>query len=375
SPQKKLYFLSFVDNVFNKNEASIKDVNILLDEYRSQLSDSSKASLLLLQQDNYFKTFQYARAFAMDKQLIKQYGNALDSSSIDDINNKLLIDSGLASVPAQQVSIPGSTSIPWQRDKIGLLEIPVRMHDTTVASIFDTRANISSISASFAKRLGVRLMNVDYTEGSGATGNTFKVGLGIADSLWMGSILVRHVVFQVMPDEVLYIAPIDFRMNMIIGYPVIAQLREVNIKKSGSIFIPAQPTANNLRNLGMDGLDPIVSCIVNTDTLTFQFDTGASTTDFYENYFLRFEKNVRQKGLEDSVKSGGAGGVIQQKIYWLKDVSMTIGNKTTILKKVSVQEEPLGHINQKFYGNIGQDLMAPFDETILNFESMYIEFR
>ncbi|GGB03664.1 retropepsin-like aspartic protease [Puia dinghuensis] len=375
SGQNRTWFLAFVDNAFNKNEASNKDIATLLDVYGAQLTDSAKATLLQLQQDNDFKTFQYAHAAGTDKMLLGRYRSVIDSTTADEIANKSLIDSGLASIPAQQTSISGNTTIPWQKDKVGLIEIPVRIHDSVVSSIFDTRANISSISATYAKKLGIRLLNVTYREGSGATGNTFKVGLGVADSLWLGGILVQHVVFQVMPDEVLYIAPIDFRMNLIVGYPVIAQLREVHIQKSGSLLIPAQPAAGKLRNLGMDGLDPIVSCVVGADTLIFQFDTGASATDFYENYFRRFEKVVRQEGVADSVQSGGAGGMIRQNIFWLKDVHITVGSKTLVLKKVSVQQQPIGHIRQKFYGNMGQDIMAPFDETILNFESMYLDFK
>jgi hypothetical protein len=173
----------------------------------------------------------------------------------------------------------------------------------------------------------------------------------------------------------LYIAPIDFRMNIIIGYPVIAQLREVHIQKSGSLVIPARPTASSLHNLAMNGLDPIVSCAVGTDTLVFEFDTGASTTDFYAKYFHRFGKDVRRNGVADTVQSGGAGGVIKQSIFWLKEVHITIGSKTATLKKVPVQNQPIPNLREKFYGNLGQDVMAPFNETILNFDSMYIDFR
>jgi len=309
-----------------------------------------------------------------DPKDIPAFIEALDSGAADDIHNKALIDSGLATVPAQTAFIPRNTVIPFQRDKVGLIEIPVGIHDSSVASIFDTRANISSITATYAKKLGIHLLGVTYKEGSGATGNTFSVELGVADSLWLGDILVQHVVFQVMPDEVLYIAPIDFRMNIIIGYPVIAQLREVHIRKSGSLLIPVQPTKSDLQNLAMDELDPLVSAVVGKDTLVFEFDTGASTTDFYSSYFQRYEAEVRRTGVADSVKSGGAGGVVIQHIFWLKDVAVRIGSKTVDLKKVSVQTKPIGP-GSVFYGNMGQDIMAPFDELILNFESMYIDCR
>ena len=126
-----------------------------------------------------------------------------------------------------------------------------------------------------AKRLGVRLLGTKYREGSGITGNTFQVALGVADSLRLGDLLVRNVVFQVMPDSILYVAPFDFRLHVILGYPVIAQLREVHILRSGALIIPAQPTTSSLHNLAMSGLDPILKATINQDTLLFEFDTGA----------------------------------------------------------------------------------------------------
>src|SRR5438270_12536001 len=103
------------------------------------------------------------------------------------------------------------------------MEIPVRNEAGAFSGVFDTRANISTITQTCAKKLGLRLLSVSYNEGSGATGIQFKTGLGVADSLYIGDLLVRNVVFQVMPDSILYIAPVKFQLNMIIGFPVIAQ--------------------------------------------------------------------------------------------------------------------------------------------------------
>jgi predicted aspartyl protease len=374
APKKLLYFQAYANNAFNKNDLSNKAIATLFDTYAAALSDSVKASLLLLREDNEFKTGRYRQAAETNKQLLSQYIQ-LDSATADDVSNKGLIDSGLAAVPPQEMSIPGNTTIPWKKDKVGLMEIPVRMRDAAVDAIFDTRANISSITETYAKKLGIHLLNTKYKEGSGITGNTFQVSLGVADSVWLGDILLRHVVFQVMPDSILYIAPIDFRMNIIIGYPVIAQLREVHILQTGSMIIPAQPTPSPLHNLAMDGLNPILRCVIGPDTLIFKFDTGASGSDFFDTYYRRFETDIQRHGHPDSVMTGGAGGVVKQKIYLMKDIRLTVGSKTAILNKVTVHRDPIPNVNEVVYGNLGQDLMQQFNEMILNFDSMYIDFK
>jgi predicted aspartyl protease len=378
SPEKRRYYQAYTDNAFNRNQASDSAISQLLDGSRN-LNDSLKANLLLLKEDNDFKLGRYALAAEANKLLLASFWTQLDSSDLDDARNKALIENGLIGIPPQQTVFPadtGTTIIPWERDLLGLIEIPVYMGDTSVSSIFDTRANISSIMESDAKRLGIRMLGVKYKEGSGATGNTFQVALGVADSLRFGNILVRNVVFQVMPDSILYIGPpVDVHLHLILGYPVIAQLREVHILRNGSLVIPATPTRSTLQNLAMSGLDPVLRCSINQDTLIFAFDTGASSSAFNDNYFHRFEKEIVRDGQADSVSSAGAGGSIRQKVTILKEVHLNIGSQTAILKKITVNNDPLPNTKELIFGNLGQDLMQLFGETILNFDSMYIEFK
>ena len=381
SKDKSRWFHAFADNAFNRNAESSDNIRALLNDTipgrsaGSGLPDSLKAKLLALEEDNEFKTFQYARAAATNNELLRYYRHAVDSGTYADIKNTAIITSALSGEPVQQVTIPAGARIPWTKDRIGLMEIPLKTGDSVYQSIFDTRANISSISATYARRLGLRPLDASFEVSAGITGKRFNCSLGLADSLWLGDILFRHVVFQVMPDEVLYLAPIDFHLNIIIGYPVIAQLKEIHIFRNGSMTIPAIPSGSPLNNLALDGLNPVVSCVAGADTLCFEFDTGASSTDLFDNYFRKFKADILQHGKATTIKLGGAGGVTEQKVYEINDFKLTVGSKTASLSKISVHVDPIPNITEKFYGNLGQDLIGQFPEMILNFEAMYLDFK
>jgi hypothetical protein len=53
---------------------------------------------------------------------------------------------------------------------------------------------------------------------------------------------------------------------------------------------------------------------------------------------------------------------------------MVIGENQIGLKEIAVRTEPTFE-GQRFNGNIGQDVIKQFDEMIINFKSMYLDFK
>jgi predicted aspartyl protease len=372
--QQKLYFSAYTDNAFNRNLDCVKDVDSLLKNYASRLTDSDKRDLTLLQSDSYFKLYQYAKAGQNDSIVLKNYSKVLSKDETDDIKNYVLIRTALKNTAPQETIIKSNTTLQWTKNKIGLVEIPVKANNTIFSGIFDTRANISTVTQTYAKKMGLRILDVSYTEGSGATGIQFKTGMGIADSIYLGDILVKNVVFQVMPDSILYIAPIKYQLNMIVGFPVIEQLREVHIFKDGRMTIPAAPTQSGLHNFALDGLDPVIALKVGNDTLPFHFDSGASTSMLYQAYFDKYKAEVLKNGLKKIVGFGGAGGMQKKEVYILPKLNMEIGDKVVTIDSVSVLQKKITPA-EVFFGNIGQDLTNQFNEVIYNFKYMYVKCR
>ena len=369
---KRLYFKAYLDNAFNRNMDCIADVDSLLKSYQANFPDSIKINLNRLQNDSYFKTYQYAKAAQTDSVILKQYAKALHKDDADDIKNDLLIRGALKNTAPQQTIIPANTTIQWARDKLGLVEIPIQCNNKGYSAIFDTRANISCITKTYAAKLGVHVLPVTYDEGSGATGIIFKSGLGVADELNIGGITVKNVVFQVMPDSILYIAQIKFQMNIIIGFPVIEQMKEVHIYKDGRMMIPQTPVQTGLHNFALDGLNPVIALKTGNDTLAFNFDSGATTSDFYLAYFNRYKAAILKNSTKKTLHFGGAGGVQKKTVYILPKVDLAVGGKTVTVDSISVLDAKITP-DEKLYGNIGQDFTNKFNEVIYNFKYMYIK--
>lgn len=372
SPARRLYFAAILDNVFNRNALCTARIDSFMSAMPAGFPDSLTANLLQYQTDSYFKTGQYALAAGVDSLLIRQYPKMVDSATLADIKNSLLIHHALSDIHPQEVVLGSGAAVAWRRNSIGLLEIPLQWDSQAVSTVFDTRANISSITQTYAQKLHLHLLDVTYNESAGLTGLQFKVGLGVADSLFIGGVLVRHAVFQVMPDSVFYIAPLHIQLNVVLGFPVIAQLQEIQFYTDGRMMIPSTLTAKALHNMALDGLDPVLYLATGGDTLLYHFDTGAGTTLLYATYFNTYHSAVLKSAIPRKTMLGGAGGTKTSDTYILPSFRLGIANKTVTLDSIAVLTQKINP-GERFYGNVGQDFMRQFKEFTLNFRDMYVD--
>jgi predicted aspartyl protease len=368
----RAYFQAFADNAFARNEWSLKAVSALLETKTGTLTEKQRMGLWYLQEDNYYKLGQYKRAVACCDTLLAHYQDLMDTTQRKDLANSRVLWQALADVPPQEVLLSGATSIRWTRDVAGLMNVPVRKDTSSYNFVFDTGAGLSTISERFADRLGLRRRAVTLDVAS-STGIHNTSTLTVADSLYLGTALLKNVVFLVLPDSQLSFPSIHYAIKAILGLPVIWQLQEIHIVKDGTLTIRQADHALP-SNLALNGWETIVSVVTGGDTLSFQFDTGATTTDLYSSYLDRHRAQVLREGKPETSKRGGAGGVVATDVYRLKDVHLEVGGRSLTLPHVDVLAHAVDGKGEKYYGNLGQDVFSRFPEMVLNFKYMYLNF-
>lgn len=367
-----LYYHAFIENAFGHPVQSLSDIDLLLSQYRANMADSLVTDLHELMIDNYVKTYQYQKAAAATEKLLAEYSQDLDSAKVADHQNSLKIWQALVDVSPQQIHIPEETTLPLTRDKMNLLNIPVQCAREKAEFIFDTGANISTLNESYAAKMKVRIMNTSFDVGA-SQGNTVKSNIGVADSFWIGSILVEHAVFLIVPDEQMSFPQVDYAINGIVGFPVIHQMKELRLRKDGTLIIPALPSHSDLRNLAIDGLFPIVRAYAGSDTLRFALDSGAKRSGLFKSYLDTHAAEIKQKYQPVQKSIGGGGGITETTVYQLENFSLRIGSKDAVLPIITVQTENLRDCAHD--GDIGQDVISQFDEMVLNFEDMFLDFH
>ncbi|MFV0590061.1 MAG: aspartyl protease family protein [Draconibacterium sp.] len=373
SEDKILFYKAQVENAFCNGEQSNEYAELLLKKYKTNFNDTLLIKLLSTTANNYVRDYQYKKASETYKTILEQYDNVLDSSEIESYKNVYQLFGTLESVKPQQIHKTDNTTIPSYRNRFNHLMTPVKSGQIEDEFIFDTGANLSTISDSYAHKMGLKIYESNINVGS-ATEIDIQTKLAVADSLYVGDILFENVVFLVAPDKQLSFPSVNYEIHGIIGFPVIRQMNEIRIQNDGTIKVPKVSQDRKLNNMFMDGLTPVVQMFSQNDTLLMIFDTGAKETELYQNYYEKHKTQIESNSELQDAQQGGAGGIVDVKSYTLKDFPYTIGTKSNTLPKISITISESSS-EATFNGNLGQDIFTQFNDMILNFEYMYLDFE
>lgn len=368
-----LFYRGAVANKFNQSEKSAALLRNFLKTAKP--GDASLQDAYELLADDYVKTFQYAKAAETYQLIMEKFADKLAPEKKKDFENSAKLWNALGKIAPQTVSFVGDTHLKATRDKARLMNVPVEINDVRMDFVFDTGANLSTVTASTAQKLGLKIIEADISVGS-TTSNKVNSKLGVAPQMKIGSMTFRNVVFLVVEDKALSFPQANYQINGIVGFPVIEAMRVVTIKKTDEIVVLGHaPKIRFEQNMCLDELTPVALATFNNRKMSFTFDTGAQTSSFYPAFFKAEEASIKQNYKPQTVKIGGAGGFNEIEAYVLKDVNLTIGGKHAALKQIEVLTAPTNEDSRHFYGNLGQDLIRQFDSLTLDFAGMSLIFE
>jgi len=369
TPIEKLRLGALTDNVFNRPEASNKKIEELRKQYANKLPDSIKFRLLEVEQSNFIRLGDYKAAADCIEELVSTYPQMLSQDAIADYHNTHNMWQSLAGIPRQEITIREHTVLKLQRDVASLSNMKVSLDTTSINFIFDTGANISTVTESTARRMNMQLTDAGV-EVNSITGLKVQSKIAVCPEFNLGSIVVRNAIFLVFPDSALAVPQLDYQINGIIGFPVIEGLKEVTITKSGEFIVPVVRGKVRESNMALDFLTPLIQL----GDEVYTFDSGANSTMLYAPYYAKHRKAISRRYKEKEVSYGGAGGTISRpafQITWNPEIS----GKQLSIEDVTVFRESSLNNEDFFYGNIGQDVIQQFESMTLNFESMFIRFE
>src|SRR5690606_27005642 len=285
----ELYIGLTLDNAFNRNEESQKLTNQAIKNIADYL-DSIQLKIYELKDDNEIKLFDYKASLQTNKLILKKFAHLLTDEEKDNSKNNITLWGALAEVPKQKVTIHNEFDCQMIVDKVGLKNLPITVKQDTINFIFDTGANLSTVNESTAKKMKMTIFSAQIKVGS-ITGEKVEANIGVCPVFTLGNIEVRDAIFIIFKDEHLSFPQIDYQINGILGYPVIAALEEIQITTDGHFRAGKVNKDRYEPNLAMKELTPLIFI----DNMHFTFDTGAAGTLLYKKYYDKNKSIIEPK--------------------------------------------------------------------------------
>jgi hypothetical protein len=372
STSNRIYFEGIVADRTHHVADAIALLSKALPDLKAHSAHRAALALRALASD-YFEAGQYGDSANAYATLLKNYRSQFHAGDLQEFSDNLHTYDLLRGAAVQVIGGSTGFTVATRRDPLRNIDVPVTASKTEMWWMFDTGANISTISRSTATRLGLNLSRGRATTQSGATGNEVPLHTAIIPELHFGGALIRNAVVLVMDDKELDINLGDkghYLIEGILGYPVISALGSFTIFDDHMEIGAASSSSARCAPLYVQDLTPLVVARSQGEELTFSFDSGASTGTLTARYFHAFPEQFASLK-PNRTSAGGAGGTRFMQGYTLPSLQLQLGIATATLHDLEVLTQPLGAgMLDSMYGNLGQALVAPFRTYTIDFRRM-----
>jgi len=365
------YFAGVLANRTGHIDDSVRLLNDALPSIRKSSAVRAAVALETLA-DDYNKSFRYAEADRTYGDLLAHFARQLNDEQLQGTKDDAGVMHLLRGAPAQTITWQGPTRLKTERDAIGSTVTELTVNGVREQWLLDTGANLSVVSRSFARRLGLKPLPGFGQTMSGLTGIENPLQVAVLPVLQMGGATWQNVALLILDDANLKITLPNqsYQINAIIGYPVFQAMGAVTFLHDGGLEAGSavQHSTAGTR-MYMRLLMPVIECGVEGKELPFSFDTGASGTFLSIRYYEQFRREVGAWKKGENA-TAGAGGMVRRKIYLQPQLDLAVGDKVATIRNVPIFPTTVGSDKDELYGNLGQDMVTGFDSFTLDFSKM-----
>jgi hypothetical protein len=248
------------------------------------------------------------------------------------------------------------------------IECPVGINGHTAHYLWDSGANFCVTTEQEVRRLGLEAAPSSATLNN-STGGNIGFQLAIARRLEIGGCSLEQVPFLVFRDDQQPFNELAQDERGAIGLPVQLALGGFRWKPEGELEL-GFPAAGGEPNLCFDGLAPVVECgYGDAAHLPVQLDTGAVTTDLWPPFAKRF-RAVTVGRERSRHRISGVGQDVDVDAMVVDRLALAIGGRTVTLAPADVYLEKTLPNSERYYGNVGMDLLRQANQVTLDFRAM-----
>ncbi len=263
----------------------------------------------------------------------------------------------------------GSTAA--RRDRVGLTRIDVRVNGQVQEAVFDTGAALSVLSASSARRLGVRIEGGETPIGNGVQG-TVATRIGVASRIEIAGTVLTNVPFLILDDASLDFpqVPGGYNIPAIVGMPEMRALGRMRMEQAGrfTVLPPDGEAGTGRANLRAAGNKLFADVDVGGRTVPLLLDTGADRTSLTALYAAAEPARMAALRTGQGNYSSAGGTRVRRFAIW-PDAPVALDGKTLTLPQLNIELPGTGP-EADDNGTLGSDILRRFESYTLDFRTM-----
>ena len=341
--------------------------------FKTGAADSGLAQLAQeIHIDAAFAAGDYTAASLAAAQLRDWLVSSGHTQKLSEIVQTYTVAAYLAKVPRQKLlhRAVGEKSPAW-RDKVGLTRTQIAINGIEQEAVLDTGANLSVVTRSTAKKLGLRMLEGAASVRS-VTSDDVATHLGVADRIVVAGSVLSNVAFLVFDDAQLEMpVPGGYRIDAIIGFPVFRALGRVRFGHRD--FTAERPGRANIAeplNLRAIGSSLFVQALINGIPVALHLDTGANSSGLSARFARERPEVLVGLDRRGSQIAGAGNAMLQIEQALWKEIEITIAGSSLKLPQLNIQTSASQTTTNDDYGVLGKDVLGAFESFTLDFKNM-----
>ncbi len=278
----------------------------------------------------------------------------------------------VAGNPPMTVEYGNPFSIPYDRDPLGLMEVPVFVDAQSHDWMFDPTAPFNLICRSTAHLIGLKISD-DAVTVRGITGRPIQVHATLIPRLTLGEVTFRNVTAFVFDDADYFYPHTQYQIRGVLGYPAISALGSLRVTQSGNIQVQPGERGERLTagaHFFLDGDQILVALGKPGDERTFQVDASGQQTYLTSRYLSEHPDDFAGQKMK-LLSVPGSASKPAAPAYTADKVHLLVGNTPLTLRDIQVLADPLGNAAvDPTYGLLGMDVLDGLKSYTFDYRTM-----
>jgi hypothetical protein len=379
--QEKQFFQGILANRENKPEDSIR----LLEPLVAALSSSSTTSpdpaqpkpeqeklLRKTLAEDYLRAGDWSKAAAAYQAFNAKLGSTLSADEKAEIELPLNLLPLVVNYPVMTVESGEAFVLPYDRDVLGLTDVPVFVDAQSHDWMLDPTAPFNLICRSTAREVGLKLSEKTATVTS-ITGRPMTVHATIIPRFTIGTITYRNMTAFVFEDADYYYPKTGYQVRGVLGYPAISALGSVSITQDSRIEVQPGAKGEHLTTgarFFLDGERILAALGPPGDDRMYVIDAGGQQTYLTSRYYAEHSAEFDNKKMQLLTLPGSQGNT-PTPAYVADSVTELVGATPATFHFLQVLTEPLGNgALDDTYGTLGMDALDELKSYTFDYRTM-----